>query len=472
MNDCLRVNATKGHNFCSTRSSKRSALALVTIASLIFTIYLADRLWSAPAHTYLVKLNSQPLFGVNHNKVCLPLFDDLIAKNSAHVEDMYPNNNEGELGKWVTVTSKEDITSELTADTYDVAVVEDGSTVVRIPELGNYIRPNDNVRNDKTWGLRLPKIKEGRDILVPLRKVVVAVVDTGIDIKHPALKDSLVKGRNFAGGDPEDVSNRNKNESHSTHVSGTIIAKPGADGFYGIAYGYAVVMPVRVLDESGSGTWESVSRGIIYATDTGANVINMSLGGGYSEAMRDACKYAKGKGVVIVCAKGNSGNDRPQYPGSFPEVIGVNATALKTDGNEERAIFSSYGENSTCSAPGHFIYSTLPGGKYGFYSGTSMACPHAAGCSALILCQEKLTPDQIKSIMQTRGDTLQTDKPIGLRINLPKFLKNKDARVDLRKPEYRRDHNWRYNRNTSEWYTYRDTHHYNSAQRRIFQPLP
>ena len=149
----------------------------------------------------------------------------------------------------------------------------------------------------------------------------------------------------------------------------------------------------------------------------------MSLGApGYSE-LHDSVKYAVNeKKVTVVCAKGNSNSDKQFSPADFPEVIRVTATALKDDGTEERAYFSNYGKNSTCSAPGHFTYSTLPGGKYGFASGTSMACPHAAACAAVILSQAKITPEQVKAIMETRGDELKTDQPIGKRINLLKFV--------------------------------------------------
>ena len=412
---------------------------LLVIAAMSVSVSSFEKLWSiyldesAPTYKYLVKLKFHPMFGVgvgeyqSADSVFLYDFDYLIADNKAHVELLYPDKALTDLDKYVVVTTKHDIESSLIADSYDVEYVEDGASLLSNDQDDeNYYNDgyynNDpvtyDVKNDKTWGLRLPKVAEALKVLKPTREVLVAVVDTGCDLTHPFLKERLVKGHNFAGGDPEDASNRNRNESHATHVSGTIIAAPDTDGFYGIAYKVAKVMPVRVLNESGSGTLISVCRGIVYASDNKANVINMSLGTSqYSAALADACKYADDKKVTVVCAKGNNNSSSPNYPSDLPNIIRVAATALQSDGSEKRAYFSNYGANCTCSAPGHFIYSTLPGGSYGFYSGTSMACPHAAACAALILCQGDFTPEQVSFNMETRGDILQTDKPIGKRIN-------------------------------------------------------
>ena len=412
--------------YSTVQKSRISALILGSLFFLGVCGWTSHKLYtkSYPPVTkqYLVQLRAEPEF--KGNEVGISHFDKLIADKGATVEDLFPNENVGVMGRWIIVTGNEDLIWDLSCDYQDIENVEENQTVALIDGDTAFYATRDAASQDKTWGLRIPKIKEGLAALKATREVIVGVVDTGCDLGHPALKDRLVKGHNFAGGNEDDASNRNSDEMHATHVTGTIIAKLDSDGFYGIANSVAKVMNVRVLNESGSGTLINVSRGIVYAAEQGVNVINMSLGGpGYSRALHDSVKFAvNDKHVTVVCAKGNSNTDKAFYPAEFPEVIRVTATFLKTDGSEDRAYFSNYGKSSTCAAPGHIIYSTLPGGKYGFASGTSMACPHAAACAAVILSQGNFTPEEVKAIMETRGDELKTDQPIGLRINLYKYV--------------------------------------------------
>jgi subtilisin family serine protease len=462
--NCLEVSSIKGHKFCSYSNGRLLDLALFAIISLAVFVGSANKLHTdyqasnAYTHTYLVKLNHLPVFNKNADswfanwQVCLDdgdnsnwNFDTLLDKHSAKVEDLYPDSNEGELGKWIIVRSRNEISSELELDVNDVDRVEDANLTFKLPEdsekFAVYTNQINTVKDDKTWGLRLPKVEEALNILKPVRNIIVAVVDTGCDLKHPALKDNLVRGYNFAGGDPNDPSNRNRNEMHATHVTGTIVAKHcPKNGFFGIATKVAVVMPVRVLNESGSGSLQSVCQGIEYATKNGAHVINMSLGTTqYSRALEDVTTDAINKGVVVVCAKGNSNTNKPHYPSDLPGVIRVTATSLKDDRvTEERAFFSNYGDNSTCSAPGHYIYSTLPDGKGGFASGTSMSSPHAAACAAVILSQGDFTPKQVEEIMKFRGDDIKTDRPIGKRINLLNFVQK--TKHDLMSPNDYNNH--------------------------------
>lgn len=449
MKNCIQKNPPRTGNFCSNylKAILLLSVAILSIISFFGTLGGICKVYpekNGYSHSYLAKLRYLPTFNeadpwfwqdkpwqvtLYGNIFQEDNLDILLRNNYAKIDDLYPEHNEGELGRWVIIKSSRELLYTLYEDLADIEIVEDNSNMFSIQNEDEgflaYVNSTINtVKNDKTWGLRLPMVKEGLSALKPVRKVVVAVVDTGIDLKHPALKNNLVQGKNFAGGDVNDPSNRDPNEMHATHVSGTIVAKPSPDGFQGIAESVAVVMPVRVLDESGSGSTMSVSRGVVFAADNGAHVINMSLGSRqYSASLHDAVKYAVNKkSVSVVCAKGNSNTNRPNYPSDYPEAIGVTATSLRNDGAEERAYFSNYGPNSTCSAPGHYIYSTLPGNKYGFASGTSMACPHAAGSAAVILSQGVFTPEQIKNIMETAGDNLNTDKPIGKRINVRNFV--------------------------------------------------
>lgn len=449
--------------------SSKQLLPLLLISVILLTTLIGsiNKLWgnyrssNEYKHTYLVKLRYLPTFIGDYDwggtkKILLDErcdenfselnFNSLLYKNDADFEDLYPDSNTGELGKWIIVRSRKPIMLDLWSETSDVTLVEDANLTLKLPEDGEefsvYINGIDTIKDDKTWGLRLPKVKEALEILKPIRKVVVAVVDTGCDLKHPALKDNLIQGRNFAGGDANDASNRKSYELHATHVTGTIVSKLcNKSGFFGIAQSVANVMPIRVLDESGSGTLLSVCRGIEYATKNGANVINMSLGTTqYSRALEDATTDAINSGVTVVCAKGNANTNKPHYPSDLPGVIRVTATSLKNKDTEERAYFSNYGENSTCSAPGHFIFSALPDGKGGFLSGTSMASPHAAACAAVILSMGDFTPKQVEEIMKFRGDDIKTDRPIGKRINLLNFVQK--AKHDLMSPSEYNNHRY------------------------------
>ena len=167
---------------------------------------------------------------------------------------------------------------------------------------------------------------------------------------------------------------------HGTHVSGIIGATVNnSEGVAGMSW-YNKIMPVKVLDSSGAGSTYSVAQGIIWATDHGAKVINMSLGN-YAQAdfLHDAIKYAYEHDVVMIAASGNDNTDRPGYPAAYPEVFAVAAT----DSNKEKASFSNYGDYIDVAAPGDSIASTYPGSQYAALSGTSMASPHVAALSRL-----------------------------------------------------------------------------------------
>jgi subtilisin len=208
--------------------------------------------------------------------------------------------------------------------------------------------------------------------------IKVAVVDTGIDCGHPDLRCDYALGTNIV--DPG-VAPLDDNE-HGSHVSGTIAGRGLSGGPLGIAP-EAVLVPVKVLDRSGSGRLSDIVKGISWAAEHGADVINLSLGGDVkSAAMERAVKNALQKGIVIVAAAGNSGpsSDTVGFPAGYPGVIAVAAS----DKKDVVAPFSSRGSAVAFIAPGVKILSTVPGG-YAILSGTSMASPHVAGLAALAL---------------------------------------------------------------------------------------
>jgi subtilisin family serine protease len=217
---------------------------------------------------------------------------------------------------------------------------------------------------------------------------IVAVVDTGVDATHPDLAGNLVPGRDFVDGD-NDPADQN---GHGTHVSGTIAADRGNGlGVAGVADGAAKVMPLRVLDGTGSGAVSNVILAYSYAFQNGAKVVNLSLGSNSpSRAERDAISAYPS--MLFVAAAGNGGADgvgddndasTTTYPCAYllPNVVCVAAS----DNRDQLASFSNYGATSVdLAAPGVNIASSWLGGGYSWASGTSMATPHVSGAAALM----------------------------------------------------------------------------------------
>ncbi|MBU2666442.1 S8 family peptidase [Actinoplanes bogorensis] len=240
--------------------------------------------------------------------------------------------------------------------------------------------------------------------------VTVAVLDTGVDAKHPDLAADLVGGYDAIANTAGVTTDPN---GHGTHVAGTIAAVTGNGiGISGIAPG-AKIMPIRVLNDKGSGYMSDTAEGIIWATDHGAGVINMSLGAtSQVTAVTNAISYARSKGVVVVAAAGNERQDGSptSYPAADAGVIGVAAT----DSSDKVGSYSNAGSYVDVAAPGSSILSTYPtalGGKTGYatMSGTSMASPHVAAVAALLKAYDKsLTPDQVESALETSAVDLGT----------------------------------------------------------------
>ncbi|MCD9024471.1 S8 family peptidase [Cohnella silvisoli] len=254
--------------------------------------------------------------------------------------------------------------------------------------------PNDTLYSEYQWNLPEIATENGWNVTKGSKDVIVAVVDTGVQSDHPDLKGRLVKGTNIV--DPS--SPPDDDVGHGTHVAGIIAAEVNNnEGVAGMTW-FTKIMPVKVLDSSGAGSTYSVAEGIIWATDHGAHIINMSLGN-YAEAefLHDALKYAYDHGVVLVAASGNDNTDRPGYPAAYPEVLAISAT----DQSEARAEYSNYGDYIDVAAPGTSIPSTYPGSRYAALSGTSMASPHVAALASLVrAANSKLTNVEIMELLR------------------------------------------------------------------------
>ncbi|NJM61157.1 MAG: S8 family serine peptidase [Oscillatoriales cyanobacterium RU_3_3] len=290
------------------------------------------------------------------------------------------------------------------------------------------------------------------DVQKGSKNVVVAVIDSGVDYKHQDLAANIWNNPGEIAGDRIDNDNNgykddvrgydfiNKDSdpmddnSHGTHIAGTIGAVGNNRiGVVGVSQNVSI-MPIKVIDSDEFGPTDRIVKGINYATNNGAKIINASFGGSFSsQVMKDAIADANNKGVLFVAAAGNEGNNNdrnPNYPASYdlPNIISVAAT----NDRDRLAGFSNYGKNSVdLGAPGEDILSTVPGNQYNFKTGTSMAAPHVAGAAALLLAQNpNFSAAQLKDSLMKTVDPLTSlnGKTVsGGRLNLGKSFNNSPA---------------------------------------------
>lgn len=277
---------------------------------------------------------------------------------------------------------------------------------VRFAELNAIVRadviPNDPRWNDQ-YGPQHVQAPQAWDVTTGSSSVILAIVDSGIDPAHLEFASRILPGYDFIEYDdvPQDRC------GHGTHVAGIAAATGNnSEGIAGIAWNVKI-LPIRVLDETCSGSLVSVAEGIVAAVERGARVINLSLGTNYgSHLLQEATFYAYTHGAALIAAAGNQGISPIAYPARYDWVLAVGAT----DSTDSRAAFSNYGSELDLMAPGVSILSTLPTypdftfhyspwGKsthYDTLSGTSMAAPHVAGAAALLASLPAFnTPDKI-----------------------------------------------------------------------------
>ncbi len=288
------------------------------------------------------------------------------------------------------------------------------------------------------------------------RDVVVGVIDTGVDYSHPDLAaNAWVNSGEIAGdgidndgngyiddvhginaitdaGDPMD------DEGHGTHVSGTIGASGNNGvGIVGVNHDVSIA-GCKFLAADGTGSTSGAIKCIDYMVglkNSGVNlrVLNNSWGGGgYSQALADAITASEEADILFVAAAGNDAVDNdvnPHYPSNYENdnVLSI----ASTDSRDNMSGFSQWGLTSVdMGAPGSAILSTIPGGGYASYSGTSMATPHVAGAAALVLSvNPDLTTLELKELLMSSGDAnaaLNGKTVAGTRLNVNQALIDAD----------------------------------------------
>jgi subtilisin family serine protease len=240
----------------------------------------------------------------------------------------------------------------------------------------------------------------------PSGGITVGIVDTGIDQTHPDLAGRTVvcAGTTLISSTVSTANGCTDDNDHGSHVSGTIaaIANNGI-GVAGVAFDARLAHCKALFGPLGQGSTAGVANCITYLSTHGAKVISMSLGGGASITLRNAVRAATNRGALLIAAAGNDGNGTLEYPAAYPEVVSVAAV----DRTGARASFSNANSDVEVAGPGVAILSTVRGGGYSSFSGTSMATPHASGVAAEIWrTHPAWTAAQVRSRLDSAVDDL------------------------------------------------------------------
>jgi subtilisin family serine protease len=259
--------------------------------------------------------------------------------------------------------------------------------------------PNDPYFGSQ-WHLATIQAPNAWGITTGTSATAIAVIDSGVDTSHADLAPKLAAGWNFLTGTSAIVDNT----GHGTATSGTIAADTNNGvGVAGVAWGN-MIMPLVVVDSTGSASYSNIASAITYAADHGARIMNISIAGSSaSSTLQSAVNYAWNKGAVIFASAGNYSTSAPYYPAACDNVVAVSAT----DSTDLLASYSNFGSWIDLSAPGSSIMTTSSGSSYGSWSGTSFSAPVAAGVAALVLAERpSLSAAALVSLLEQNSDDL------------------------------------------------------------------
>lgn len=250
--------------------------------------------------------------------------------------------------------------------------------------------------------------------------VTVAVLDTGVDLTHPALRDALAPASSWydfvaRDHDPAEVwvdGAENDGYGHGTAVAGIVAQVAPA----------ATLLPLRVLGPEGIGDLTDVVEAIDWAVDHGADVIVLSLGSiDDSAALRAVAEDASDRGVIVIASAGNTGDGRVTYPGAIDDDLVMSVGSV--DPFDTKSVFSTYGSHLTLVAPGERVHTAAPGGQQAHWTGTSMSAPLVAGAIALALGELGLAGEEaLEALLEVLVDTL---------VDVDEFEANRDYGDDL-----------------------------------------
>ena len=243
--------------------------------------------------------------------------------------------------------------------------------------------------------------------------IVIAVIDTGVDLNHPDLKNKILNpGRDFVNDDFDATDDH----GHGTFVAAIAAAETNNDeGIAGVAWNCSI-LPVKALGDDGDGYYSDVIEAIIWASENGAHIINLSLGGGSPDTdLEEALRLAVQGGAVVVAAAGNDDGASVLYPAKYDQYV---LAVAATDYNDIRPEWSNFGPEIDVAAPGESIISAVPTWyfgtgslPYGIGGGTSYSCPHVAGLAALILgLKPWLSPQDIMKVIRYTADDINASE--------------------------------------------------------------
>jgi serine protease len=405
----------------TSRSTAAGAIVAGALISL-FVVACGPPPPAAPASVCIASVTDTHVQGT-----AVTATDPLSASEAAHEIRADVRNGNPYGGNTIPVVTTEATDDGLKIETVDVATEGEAASVARDAaasgdlvsvEVDSPVRVETNdTYYSQQWAFQETSYQAAWTSTTGTGAVV-AVVDTGVQADHLDLKGQVKTGRQFLGNSSNEGKKYCGSDpyGHGTHVAGIVAAKANNHrGVAGMAPG-AKILPVRVLDANGIGSASNVAKGIVWAADHGADVINLSLGGAsMSQAQKIAIDNARLNGVVVVAAAGNDGNptdpgpDPFLYPAAYAPTIAVASVYQVTPGTVGLSGFSTVAPYVDISAPGGGIKSTITfvdtNGHvyqrgYGTMSGTSMATPHVSAAAALIKAlYPNCSPDHVATAL-------------------------------------------------------------------------